>query len=67
MEAPLIYTTKGNVLESTLDYEHEWIDSDDCMKFVERHREKATGEIVKESCHVYIKRGLLAEASAGSF
>jgi hypothetical protein len=61
---PLIYTTKGNVPESTLNYAHEWIDTPDVMKFIERYTDKASGEIVKESCHVYLKRGMLAEASA---
>ena len=64
----LIYTTKGNVLESSLTYQHEWDNQPDYIKFVERYRD-ATGEIVKESAHVYIKKtaSIGTEAEAGNF
>jgi hypothetical protein len=52
-ETPLIYTSKGNVPVSSLTYEPRWEHSPgNYLKFVEQYRD-ASGEVVKESAHVY--------------
>ncbi len=55
---PLIYTTLGNVPESSLDYKTVWEDNPDYTKLTETHRLKTTGEIVKQSVHVYGRKTL---------
>lgn len=62
----LIYTSKGNVLESSLTYQYEWDNQPDYIKFVERYRD-ATGEIVKESAHVYMKKTPAISNECGKF
>lgn len=62
---PLIYTSKGNVPVSSLTYETEWTVNDAFIQFVERHRD-ASGEVVKESAHVYDRVGISATAIAAS-
>jgi hypothetical protein len=62
---PLIYTSKGNVPISSLTYETEWDVNPAYIKFVERHRD-STGEVVKESAHVYDLKGLTMEGIAAS-
>ena len=59
---PLIYTTKGNVPVASLTLETAWDLQETYVKFVERYRD-ATGEIVKESAHVYSKLGLMGDGS----
>ena len=66
MTEPLIYTSKGNVPIASLAYETEWTVNDDYIKFVERHRD-ASGEVVKESAHVYDRKGVFASGMAASF
>lgn len=65
-DEPLIYTTMGNVPQSSLTYRHEWIDSDEAIKFIERYS-NAAGEVVKESAHVYMKQPMLATGQLGTF
>ena len=62
MSEPLIYTSRGNLPISSLDYETRWEDMPDYIKFVEVYR--LDDEVVRESAHVYSKRGLLAEPAA---
>lgn len=65
-EEPLIYTTKGNVPAASLTYETAWVVNDDFIKFIERHRD-ASGEVVKESAHVYDRKGVSGLAAVASF
>lgn len=65
-DEPLIFTSKGNVPISTLTYETAWLDGrPQFVQFVERYRD-ASGEVVKESAHVYQLQGLATEIVAGS-
>lgn len=63
---PLIYTSKGNLPIASLEFQHKWEDTPDALTYIEEYRD-ASGEIVKRGVAVYLKRGMLAEASAGSF
>ena len=62
-DEPLIWTSKGNLPMSSLQYESRWENTDTYIKFCERYT--LDGEIVKESAHVYIKQaeGVIAEGS----
>lgn len=62
---PLIYTSKGNVPVESLILETEWDVQESYIKFVERYRD-STGEVVKESAHVYSKLGLTGESAIAS-
>lgn len=64
-EVPLIFTSKGNVPVDSLSYETAWEVTPDYIKFVERHRD-GSGEVVKESAHVYDLRGVMGAGIAGS-
>ena len=59
-EAPLVYTSKGNVPESSLEYFERWHDTPEYVKFVWGY--KLGGEVVKESAHVLSKIGISSEA-----
>jgi hypothetical protein len=59
MNEPLIHTSHGNLPVASLQYETRWEDAPDYIKFVEVYR--LDGEVVRESAHVYAKRGLLCE------
>ena len=61
---PLIWTTKGNLPIDTLEYEHSWEDTPDQVTFKEIYR--LDGEIVKQSAHVYIRKGLTVFSEQGS-
>lgn len=65
MTEPLIYTSLGNLPVASLDYGTRWEDMPDYIKFVEIYT--LDGEVVRESAHVYSKRGLLSEPVAGTF
>ncbi len=56
-EEALIWTTKGNLPVSILEYKTEWINSEDFITFSEYHL--LDGEIVKASTHAYKKEGVL--------
>lgn len=59
-EEPLIYTSKGNIPESSLRFDPIWEDTTDYTKLVLRYW--LGDEIVKESAHVFGKRPLMSEA-----
>ena len=63
---PLIYTSKGNVPAASLTYETAWDVQDSYIKFVERYRDES-GEVVKESAHVYDRHGVFGAGMANSF
>jgi len=67
MTQPLIYTSKGNVPADTLDYHKEWLVTPDIVKFREFYTDKASGEVVKDSTHVYLPQGIGASAEATAF
>ncbi len=62
-DEPLIFTTKGNVPLSQLTYQTAWEVKDDYIKFGERYLD-ANGEVVKESAHVYDRRGVAGMGQA---
>lgn len=62
MDEPLIYTARGNLPVSSLTYQTAWDVQEDYVKFCERYL--LDGEVVKESAHVYDKRGISAAAIA---
>ena len=51
-DEPLIWTSKGNLPISALTYQTAWDVQPSYIKFVERYLD-ATGEVVKESAHVF--------------
>jgi hypothetical protein len=55
---PLIYTSKGNLPISSLKYSYKWGDYVDCVIFSEIY--ELGEEVVKKSCHVYVKQGVSA-------
>lgn len=59
---PLIYTMRGNLPIDSLEYRTRWEDAPDYLKFVETYL--LDGEVVRESAHVYAKRGLTSDAVA---
>jgi hypothetical protein len=63
-DEPLIYTSKGNVPIASLKYEYAWEDTDNYTKFKERYLD-ASGEVVKEGAHVFMKKGVTALMEAG--
>lgn len=65
MTEPLIYTTKGNVPIASLTYSTDWDVQDAYIKFTERYKD-ASGEVVKESAHVYDRKGTFAAGLAAS-
>jgi hypothetical protein len=54
-EVPLIWTTKGNVPVSSLEYYIGWDISEEAIVFKEQYR--LNGEIVKENAHVKLLKG----------
>jgi len=65
-EVPMIYTSKGNVPASSLTYQTAWDHQPGhYIKFMERYLD-ASGEVVKESAHVYQFKGLSSDVVAGS-
>jgi len=65
IDEPLVYTSKGNLPESSLRFEPVWEDTTDYTKFVARYW--LGDEVVKESAFVLSKRGLSSDAIAQSF
>lgn len=61
-DTPLIWTSKGNLPTSSLQYATRWEDAPTYTKFVETYT--LDGEVVRESAHVLAKRGLSFEAIA---
>lgn len=62
---PLVYTTKGNLPISTLEYFHAWEDKEGYAKFIQGY--KLEGEVVKQEAHVYLKKGIGIEAALEQF
>jgi hypothetical protein len=62
---PLIYTSKGNLPIDSLSYQTRWELTDEYIKFVERYLD-ATGEVVRESAHVYSKQPVTGYGQAAS-
>lgn len=56
-QIPMIWTSKGNRPIAGLTLQPEWTVNDDYIKFVERWRDES-GEVVKESAHVYDRKGV---------
>lgn len=65
-DEPLIYTANGNVPVASLTYLHEWQDTPDAIKFIERYKD-AKGIVVKESIHIYLKQPLQSTGLQGVF
>jgi hypothetical protein len=65
MDEPLIYTTKGNLPAASLRYETAWLVNDDFIKFTERHW--LGEEVVKESAHVFDRKGVFSTGEAQRF
>jgi len=59
LDEPLIWTIKGNMPLAQLRYETEWTVTDEFIKFVEKHID-SSGEVVKQSSHVYDRVGVSA-------
>ena len=64
-EEPLVYTTKGNLPISSLEYFYSWEDTEDFTKFIEGY--KLNGEVVKQGAHVRMKKGMALEATQEQF
>lgn len=64
-EGALIYTSKGNIPIKGLDYEVAWEEDDENIILKDFYR--LDGEIVKNSIHVYAKRGMNTQAEAQEF
>lgn len=62
-DVPLIWTSKGNLPLDSLTYATRWEETDSYLKFVETY--SIEGEVVKESCHVYLKVGQQALGEQG--
>ncbi len=60
----LVWTSKGNLKIDDLEYFHFWEDTEDYTKFVDGY--KLDGEVIKQSAHVMLKKGLDLGASFGS-
>ncbi len=59
---PLIWTSKGNLPISVLDYSHAWDDRPDAVVFSETY--KLGDEVVKHAVHVLSKTGVTGQAVA---
>jgi hypothetical protein len=55
---PLVWTIYGNLPSDILQYEFTWDDQENYLKMVEIYR--LNGTVVKESAHVYVKKGFEA-------
>ncbi len=62
---PLIFTTKGNVPVAQLTYRTAWVVNDDFIKFTEQHL--LGDEVVKESAHVFDRKGASAAGAVANF
>jgi len=62
-EKPLIWTTKGNLPISSLQYRHQWTETAAEITLVEEYL--LGEEIVKRNVHVMLKRGAVSHIDAG--
>jgi len=56
MDEPLIYTTKGNIPVASLQYRHQWLNTENDITFTEEYL--LDGEVVKRNSHCYLKKGM---------
>jgi hypothetical protein len=66
-EVPLIYTSRGNVPLDSVDIKVEWFFEPDYVKLVEKAFDKVSGELIKESAHIYSKSSVMGVAQVGQF
>jgi hypothetical protein len=66
-DEPIIFTSKGNVPESSLEQYVEWTDTPEEVVFRWICKDKATGEVVKCSPHVLKRQGAAVGAAQQSF
>ena len=64
-DEPLIYTTKGNLAESSLTERVKWIDNEDETIINVEHW--LGDECVKRAVHIYKRRGVSVAGNIGSF
>ena len=64
-DEPLIYTTKGNLPISSLEFKFWWMDNDVQVSYHEQYL--LDGEVVKESAAVKLKQGVTAQSDVGGF
>ena len=64
-DAPLIYTSRGNLPADSLQYRHHWTDNATETTLVEEHW--LDGEIVKRSVHTMLKHGTVMCPVLASF
>lgn len=64
-DEPLIWTSKGNLPVSSLGHTVEWDVQDDHIRFSEIYT--LDGEVVKQSQHNYLPKGLQSTAEQGTF
>jgi hypothetical protein len=57
---PLMWTKDGNVPESSLRYEHEWMNNPKEVILHERWFSKETGELMRNNCHMLAKESIPA-------
>lgn len=55
-DEPLIYTSKGNLPISLLQYSHRWDEDEVAITFIEEYH--LEGELVKRNAHARLKQGL---------
>jgi len=58
LHQPLVWTTKGNLPGSALEYRTDWFEDDNEITFVEQYW--LDGEMVKSSTHKRLKKGVEA-------
>lgn len=63
MDEPLIWTVKGNIPISSLQYRHEWTDTATETTLVEEYL--LGDEIVKRNVHIMLKQGILSDTKVG--
>lgn len=64
-ETPLIWTTKGNLPENELRFEHSWLDNEDFTSLTLTYY--LGEEIVKSSTHVYNRQTIDLSGSTSDF
>ena len=64
-EEPHIWTSRGHVLLSALEYSTHWQDSPTETVFVEEHRTK-DGEIIRRAVHVLKRAGATSIIEQGA-
>jgi hypothetical protein len=65
IEEPLVYTSLGNVLASSLEERVVWVDNDE--ETICAHEHWHDGECVKRAVHIYKRKGLEVLGQLGDF